>query len=61
MEYRTTKLGAGAFTAFGSDKGSRVYYRDTKEGGFEILGYSNKNNQDQVIQRIENVYGNTTH
>ncbi len=40
------------------DRGSRVYYRDTNDGGFEILGYSNKNNQTEVINRIANVYGN---
>jgi RHS repeat-associated protein len=36
--------------------GARVYYRETKDG-MEILGYSNKNNQSQVIDRLKKVYG----
>jgi len=37
--------------------GARVYFRNTDEG-VDILGYSNKNNQQQVIDRLKEVYGN---
>ena len=37
--------------------GARVYFRNTDEG-VDILGYSNKNNQQQVINRLKEVYGN---
>jgi RHS repeat-associated protein len=36
--------------------GARVYYREVK-GEIEILGYSNKNNQQKVIDRLKKVYG----
>ena len=35
--------------------GARVYYRETKDG-MEVLGYSNKNNQQEVINRLKKVY-----
>lgn len=37
-------------------QGSRVYYRNSNDG-IEILGYSNKNNQDKVIERLKSIYG----
>ena len=37
--------------------GARVYFRNTDEG-VDILGYSNKSNQQKVINRIKDVYGN---
>lgn len=35
---------------------ARIYYRKV-DNGIEILGYSNKTNQQKVINRIKSIYG----
>lgn len=39
-----------------SKNGARVYYRMT-DGSMEILGKSNKKNQNNVINALEDLYG----
>jgi RHS repeat-associated protein len=39
-----------------SKNGARVYFRHTDKGA-EILGYSNKNNQQEVINTLKKTYG----
>ena len=50
----TKDIGDGIMELRGAN--TRVYFREGKEG-MEILGYSTKNNQQKVIDRIKNVYG----
>jgi RHS repeat-associated protein len=37
--------------------GARVYFRNTANNGVEIVGYSNKGNQQTVINRLLELYG----
>ena len=39
------------------DSGARVYFRIKGGDTFEILGKSNKDNQDKVIERLQKLYG----
>ncbi|MBK8909920.1 MAG: hypothetical protein IPM61_01185 [Chlorobi bacterium] len=50
----TKSIGKNIFEAR-SKGGARVYFRNT-QGGVEILGYSNKTNQQQVINRLIEIY-----
>jgi RHS repeat-associated protein len=50
----TTEVFKGVMEAR-SRNGARVYFRQT-ETGAEILGYSNKNNQQKVIDVLKNLY-----
>ena len=38
-----------------SKKGARVYFRNTKDG-IEVLDYSKKSNQDNVINYLKSIY-----
>ena len=50
-------IGKGISEARGNE-GGRVYWRKTKDGkGIEILGKSNKNNQNKVIKEVTKVFG----
>tara|TARA_B110000037_G_C16955896_1_gene438852 strand:- start:552 stop:737 length:186 start_codon:yes stop_codon:yes gene_type:complete len=46
----------GVYEARGKTEGARVYFRNTDDG-IEILGYSNKENQTQVIEKLAETYG----
>ena len=50
----TKEVFKGVFEAR-SKNGARVYFRHT-DSGAEILGYSNKNNQQQVINALKKAY-----
>ena len=50
----TKELFKGIFESRARD-GARVYFREAGET-IEILGYSNKHNQQQVIDRLEKIY-----
>ena len=50
----TKDIGDGIMELRGAN--TRVYFREGKEG-MEILGYSTKNNQQKVIDRIKSIYG----
>jgi RHS repeat-associated protein len=47
----------GVYEARGNTEGARVYFRNTSDG-VEIVGYSNKGNQTQVINELKKIYGN---
>jgi len=47
----------GVYEARGTTEGARVYFRNTSDG-VEIVGYSNKDNQIQVINELKKIYGN---
>jgi hypothetical protein len=47
-------IGNGIFEARGRN-GARVYFRN-ENGGINIVGYSNKSNQGQVINRLKILY-----
>ncbi|MEN4758931.1 RHS repeat-associated core domain-containing protein [Chryseobacterium sp. C39-AII1] len=49
-------IGNGIFELRGHNQGARIYYR-MNEGIMEILGYSNKGNQQKVIDVIKKKYG----
>jgi RHS repeat-associated protein len=51
----TKNIGGNIFEAR-SRGGARVYFRNSANGGVELLGYSNKTNQQQVIDRILKIY-----
>jgi putative component of toxin-antitoxin plasmid stabilization module len=50
----TKNIGKGIFEAR-SRGGARIYFRNQNEG-IEILGYSNKANQSQVINQLFKIY-----
>jgi putative component of toxin-antitoxin plasmid stabilization module len=49
-------FGRGIYEARGR-QGARVYFRTASDGAIEILGYSSKANQDDVIDRLRQLYG----
>lgn len=50
----TKDIGDGIMELRGAN--TRVYFREGKDG-MEVLGYSTKNNQQKVIDRVKAVYG----
>ncbi len=53
----TKPIGQGISEARARD-GARVYFRNESNGGVEILGKSNKGNQQAVIDEVMRVFGN---
>ncbi len=49
-------IGGGISEARARD-GARVYFREGRDGAIEILGKSNKGNQDRVINEVLRVFG----
>ncbi len=52
-----TNVGVEGLRELRGKSGARVYFREGKDGVIEILGYSNKNNQTEVLERLKTVYG----
>ena len=52
----TKPIGKGLSEACARD-GARVYFRQTRDGTIEILGKSNKANQQSVIDEVLRVFG----
>ncbi|HMA94642.1 MAG TPA: hypothetical protein VKP30_18250, partial [Polyangiaceae bacterium] len=52
----TKPIGQGISEARARD-GARVYFRQDREGNVEILGKSNKANQQKVINEVLRVFG----